>query len=76
MKIFRVLVWAVVALAGDRHIARVGASLLTAVGHPEWIDFPREGNNWSMHYSRRQWSISTNPGCHRSNWRRRGRCPQ
>jgi protein O-GlcNAc transferase len=27
----------VVALAGDRHIARVGASLLTAVGHPEWI---------------------------------------
>ena len=26
-----------VALAGDRHSARVGASLLTAVGHPEWI---------------------------------------
>jgi len=19
-------------------------------GHPEWIDFPREGNNWSFHY--------------------------
>ena len=27
----------VVTLAGDRHAARVGASLLTAVGHPEWI---------------------------------------
>jgi len=27
----------VVALAGDRHAARVGASLLTAIGHPEWI---------------------------------------
>lgn len=26
-------------------------------GHPEWIDFPREGNNWSYHHSRRQWSI-------------------
>lgn len=27
----------VVTLAGDRHAARVGASLLTAAGHPEWI---------------------------------------
>jgi len=27
----------VVTLAGDRHAARVGCSLLTAVGHPEWI---------------------------------------
>ena len=29
-------------------------------GHPEWIDFPREGNNWSYHYARRQWSLSDN----------------
>lgn len=29
-------------------------------GHPEWIDFPREGNNWSYHYSRRQWSLVDN----------------
>jgi predicted O-linked N-acetylglucosamine transferase (SPINDLY family) len=27
----------VVTLAGDRHASRVGASLLTAAGHPEWI---------------------------------------
>ena len=27
----------VVSLAGDRHMARVGVSLLTAAGHPEWI---------------------------------------
>lgn len=27
-------------------------------GHPEWIDFPREGNGWSYHYARRQWSLS------------------
>ncbi len=26
-------------------------------GHPEWIDFPREGNNWSYQYCRRQWSL-------------------
>lgn len=29
-------------------------------GHPEWIDFPREGNNWSYHYARRQWSLADN----------------
>ncbi len=27
-------------------------------GHPEWIDFPREGNGWSHHYCRRQWSLA------------------
>lgn len=27
-------------------------------GHPEWIDFPREGNGWSHKYARRQWSLS------------------
>jgi 1,4-alpha-glucan branching enzyme len=26
-------------------------------GHPEWVDFPREGNNWSYYYARRQWSL-------------------
>lgn len=26
-------------------------------GHPEWIDFPRPGNEWSYHYARRQWSL-------------------
>ncbi len=30
-------------------------------GHPEWIDFPREGNNWSYHYARRQWSLADDP---------------
>ena len=29
-------------------------------GHPEWIDFPREGNGWSYHYARRQWSLAEN----------------
>ncbi len=30
-------------------------------GHPEWIDFPREGNGWSHKYARRQWSLVDNP---------------
>ena len=29
-------------------------------GHPEWIDFPREGNGWSYFYCRRQWSLADN----------------
>ena len=27
------------------------------VRHPEWIDFPREGNGWSYKYARRQWQL-------------------
>ena len=27
-------------------------------GHPEWIDFPREGNGWSHHFARRQWHLA------------------
>lgn len=30
-------------------------------GHPEWIDFPREGNGWSYKYARRQWSLEDDP---------------
>jgi 1,4-alpha-glucan branching enzyme len=29
-------------------------------GHPEWIDFPREGNGWSYKYARRQWNLFDN----------------
>ena len=29
-------------------------------GHPEWIDFPREGNDWSYKYARRQWGLMDN----------------
>lgn len=29
-------------------------------GHPEWIDFPRQGNNWSFKHARRQWSLRDN----------------
>lgn len=30
-------------------------------GHPEWIDFPRAGNQWSYQYARRQWSLVDDP---------------
>jgi 1,4-alpha-glucan branching enzyme len=30
-------------------------------GHPEWIDFPREGNSWSYRYARRQWRLVEDP---------------
>ncbi len=33
-------------------------------GHPEWIDFPREGNDWSYQYARRQWSLLLNKELH------------
>jgi len=30
-------------------------------GHPEWIDFPREGNGWSFKHCRRLWSLADSP---------------
>ena len=36
-------------------------------GHPEWIDFPREGNGWSYAHARRQWSLARN-GLLRYSW--------
>ncbi|MDR2564379.1 MAG: alpha amylase C-terminal domain-containing protein [Prevotellaceae bacterium] len=39
--------------AGDGYLNFMGNEF----GHPEWIDFPREGNGWSHHYARRQWSL-------------------
>lgn len=45
------------ATAGDGYLNFMGNEF----GHPEWIDFPREGNNWSCFYARRQWSLSTDP---------------
>lgn len=30
-------------------------------GHPEWLDFPRAGNNNSYHYARRQWNVVDDP---------------
>jgi len=45
------------SLGGDGFMNFMGNEF----GHPEWIDFPREGNGWSYHYARRQWSLADNP---------------
>ena len=46
------------ATAGSGYLNFMGNEF----GHPEWIDFPREGNDWSCRYARRQWSLVDHPG--------------
>lgn len=40
-----------IATAGNGYLNFMGNEF----GHPDWIDFPREGNGWSYKYARRQW---------------------
>ena len=42
-----------ISLGGEGYLNFIGNEF----GHPEWVDFPREGNNWSHQYARRQWSL-------------------
>ena len=49
-KMIRLLVH---GLGGEGYLTFMGNEF----GHPEWLDFPREGNNSSYHYARRQWNI-------------------
>jgi 1,4-alpha-glucan branching enzyme len=45
-----------ISLGGEGYLAFIGNEF----GHPEWVDFPREGNNWSHQHARRQWSLADN----------------
>jgi len=45
-----------ISLGGEGYLNFIGNEF----GHPEWVDFPREGNNWSHQYARRQWSLVDN----------------
>lgn len=45
---------ATASTAGGAYLNFIGNEF----GHPEWIDFPREGNGWSYKYARRIWSIA------------------
>ncbi len=45
------------ATAGSGYLNFMGNEF----GHPEWIDFPREGNGWSYRHARRQWSLVDDP---------------
>jgi 1,4-alpha-glucan branching enzyme len=53
-KLIRLLTF---SLAGEAYLNFMGNEF----GHPEWVDFPREGNKFSYHYARRQWSLVDNP---------------
>ncbi|GGK82339.1 alpha amylase C-terminal domain-containing protein [Rufibacter glacialis] len=44
------------SLGGEAFLTFMGNEF----GHPEWVDFPRLGNNWSYQYARRQWSLVDN----------------
>jgi 1,4-alpha-glucan branching enzyme len=44
---------ATLALGGDAYLTFMGNEF----GHPEWVDFPRDGNGWSHDRARRQWSV-------------------
>ena len=45
------------SLGGEGYLNFMGNEF----GHPEWVDFPREGNNWSYLHARRQWSLADDP---------------
>lgn len=45
------------ALGGEGYLNFEGNEF----GHPEWLDFPREGNGNSFHYARRQWNVVDDP---------------
>ena len=53
-KLIRLLTF---GFAGEGYLTFMGNEF----GHPEWIDFPREGNGWSMKYARRQWGLADHP---------------
>ena len=41
------------SISGEGYLNFIGNEF----GHPEWLDFPRAGNNSSYHYARRQWNL-------------------
>ena len=57
MALHKLLRLLTMSLGGEGYLTFMGNEF----GHPEWIDFPREGNGWSHHYCRRQWSLADNP---------------
>ncbi|MBQ8797055.1 MAG: alpha amylase C-terminal domain-containing protein [Oscillospiraceae bacterium] len=54
MALHKLLRLITMSLGGEGYLTFMGNEF----GHPEWIDFPREGNGWSYHYCRRQWHLA------------------
>lgn len=48
--------WITISMGAEGYLNFMGNEF----GHPEWIDFPREGNNYSFHYARRLWFLADN----------------
>ena len=57
MALHKLLRLITMSLGGEGYLTFMGNEF----GHPEWIDFPREGNGWSYHYCRRQWHLADDP---------------
>jgi len=53
MALHKIIRLITLATAGNGYLNFMGNEF----GHPEWIDFPREGNNWSYRHARRQWNL-------------------
>ena len=53
MALHKMIRLATFATAGHGYLNFMGNEF----GHPEWVDFPREGNGWSYHHARRQWHL-------------------
>ncbi len=56
MALHKMIRLATISLGGQGYLNFMGNEF----GHPEWIDFPREGNGWSYAHARRQWSLASN----------------
>jgi 1,4-alpha-glucan branching enzyme len=57
MALHKMIRLATLATAGHGYLTFMGNEF----GHPEWVDFPREGNHWSYHHARRQWHLADHP---------------
>ena len=53
MSLHKMIRLVTMATGGNGYLTFMGNEF----GHPEWIDFPREGNGWSYKHARRQWSL-------------------
>jgi 1,4-alpha-glucan branching enzyme len=54
MALHKMIRFITMSIGGEGYLNFMGNEF----GHPEWIDFPREGNGWSYFYCRRQWHLA------------------
>jgi 1,4-alpha-glucan branching enzyme len=57
MALHKMIRLATLATSGHGYLNFLGNEF----GHPEWIDFPREGNGWSYRHARRLWHLRDDP---------------